>query len=146
MKILVLNGPNLDLLGTREPEVYGAMTLPELEGLCREWGRALDALVECRQSNHEGELIEWLHGADHEGVAAVVLNAGGYTHSSVALRDAIAAIVAPVIEVHLSNVHARERFRRRSLIAPVCAGTISGLGPAGYRAAIEVLARELPTA
>jgi 3-dehydroquinate dehydratase-2 len=144
MKILVLNGPNLDLLGSREPEVYGALTLPELDGLCREWGAAHDALVVCRQSNHEGQLIDWLHGAHEEGAAAVVLNAGGYTHTSVALRDAVAAIVVPVVEVHLSNVHARERFRRRSLIAPVCAGTISGLGAAGYRAAIEVLARDLP--
>lgn len=145
MKILVLNGPNLNLLGTREPDTYGAMTLPELDGLCREWGAEHDALVECRQSNYEGELIEWLHGADREGVAGVVVNAGGYTHTSVALRDAIAAIPAPAIEVHLTNVHARERFRHRSLIAPVCVGTISGLGPAGYRAAIETFARDLPS-
>ena len=142
MKILVLNGPNLNLLGRREPAVYGTLTLPELDGLCRDWGDALGAVVECRQSNDEGRLIDWLHAAADDGTAGVVLNAAGYTHTSVALRDAIAAVELPTIEVHLSNVHAREPFRRESLVAPVCRGTIAGLGAAGYRAAIEVLARD----
>ena len=141
MKILVLNGPNLNLLGAREPEVYGTLTLPELEGRCREWGAALGATVEARQSNHEGRLIDWVQGASEDGSGGVVLNPGGYTHTSVALRDAIAAIRVPVIEVHLSNVHAREPFRHRSLVSAVCAGTIGGLGEDGYRAAIETLAR-----
>lgn len=141
MKILVLNGPNLNLLGQRQPEVYGTTTLPELEGLCRDWGSAVEAVVECRQSNHEGDLIGWVQDAEREGAAGVVLNAGGYTHTSVALRDAVASVATPVIEVHLSNVHAREPFRRSSLLAPVCAGTVSGLGPIGYRAAIEALVR-----
>ena len=144
MKILVLNGPNLNRLGTREPATYGRLTLPELDARCQEWGFDLDAMVECRQSNHEGELIEWIHGAEDEGAAGIVLNAAGYAHTSVALRDAIAAIDLPVIEVHLTNVHARERFRHHSRIAAVCTGSISGLGPLGYRAAIEALARDLP--
>jgi 3-dehydroquinate dehydratase-2 len=141
VKILVLNGPNVNLLGTREPEVYGTTTLPELEAACSEWGDALGSIVEARQSNHEGELIDWIQGAAHEGADGIVLNAGGYSHTSVALRDAVAAIDLPVIEVHLSNVHARESFRHESLLAPVCAGTISGLGAIGYRGAIEALAR-----
>lgn len=145
MKILVLNGPNLNRLGSREPTTYGHVTLPELDASCSEWGQALDALVECRQSNHEGELIDWVHAAADEGVSGIVLNAGGFSHTSVALRDAIAAIDVPVIEVHLTNVFARERFRHHSRIAPVCAGSISGLGPIGYRAAIEALARDLPS-
>jgi 3-dehydroquinate dehydratase-2 len=141
VKILVLNGPNVNLLGTREPEVYGTTTLPELEAACAEWGDALGSIVEARQSNHEGELIDWIQGAAREGTSGIVLNAGGYTHTSVALRDAVAAIDLPVIEVHLSNVHARETFRHVSLLAPVCAGTIAGLGVIGYRAAIEALVR-----
>jgi 3-dehydroquinate dehydratase-2 len=141
VKILVVNGPNLNLLGSREPDTYGRTTLPELDAACREWGEAWGSVVETRQSNHEGDLVDWLQRAVEEGVEGVVLNAGGLTHTSVALRDAVAAVALPVIEVHLSNVHAREAFRRDSLLAPVCAGTISGLGVDGYRAAIEVLAR-----
>ena len=141
MKILVLNGPNVNLLGTREPEVYGTTTLPALEAACAEWGDALGSIVEARQSNHEGELIDWIQGAAGEGASGIVLNAGGYSHTSVALRDAVAAIDVPVIEVHLSNVHAREPFRHVSLLAPVCAGTVTGLGVVGYRAAIEALVR-----
>ena len=141
MKILVLNGPNLNMLGQREPGVYGLTTLPELEALCGEWGQAVGALVECRQSNHEGVLIEWIHAAAAEGASGLVLNAGGYSHTSVALADAVAAVDLPVIEVHLSNVHRREPFRHRSLLSSVCDGAVSGLGPAGYRAAIEALAR-----
>lgn len=141
MKILVLNGPNVNLLGAREPEVYGTTTLPELDAACSEWGDAQGAIVEARQSNHEGVLIDWIQGAAGEGAGGIVLNAGGFTHTSVALRDAVAATRLPVIEVHLSNVHAREPFRRESLLAAVCAGTITGLGVNGYRAAIEALAR-----
>lgn len=141
MKILVLNGPNLNLLGDREPAVYGRTTLPVLDGMCHDWGAEVDATVECRQSNHEGQLVDWLHGADDEGAGGVVLNPGGFTHTSVVLRDAISGIPVPVVEVHLSNVHAREPFRHSSLVSAVCAGTVTGLGVLGYRAAIEALSR-----
>jgi len=141
VKILVLNGPNLAALGRREPDVYGTASLAELDAACVAWGAEHGAEVTCAQSNDEGALIDRLYAAEDDGVAGVVFNAGGYTHTSVALRDAIAAIDVPVLEVHLSNVHAREAFRRESLIAPVCRGSIAGLGPAGYRAAIEAFAR-----
>lgn len=141
-KLLILNGPNLNLLGRREPGVYGRRTLDELEEACRAWATERGYEAVCRQSNHEGELIDWLHAADADGFVGVAINAGGYTHTSVALRDAIAAISAPVIEVHISNVHAREPFRHRSLIAPVCAGSISGLGVMGYQLAIHALTDE----
>lgn len=141
MKILVMNGPNLAALGRREPDVYGTTTLADLDAACVAWGAAHGAEVRCAQSNAEGPLIDALHDAVPDGVDGIVLNAGGYTHTSVALRDAIAAIPVPVIEVHLSNVYAREAFRHTSLLAPVCAGTITGLGPAGYRAAIDAFAR-----
>lgn len=141
MKILVLNGPNLNLLGNREPEVYGTLTLPELDALCRQWGDGVAATVECRQSNAEADLIGWIQRSAAEGAGGVVLNPGGYTHTSVALRDAVAAVDVPVVEVHLSNTQAREAFRHVSLVAPVCLGTIQGLGAEGYRAAIEVLSR-----
>jgi 3-dehydroquinate dehydratase II len=140
--ILVLNGPNLNLLGRREPEVYGRATLADLEAACVTTGRELGVDVVCRQSNHEGQLIDWLHGAADEGATGIVLNPGGYTHTSVALRDAIAGIDVPVVEVHLSNVHARERFRRRSLTAGVCVGSVSGLGLEGYSLALRYLVRE----
>ena len=139
--ILVLNGPNLNLLGRREPEVYGRATLADLEVACAETGRELGVDVVCRQSNHEGQLIDWLHGAGDEGATGIVLNPGGYTHTSVALRDAVAAIDVPVVEVHLSNVHAREGFRRQSLTAGVCVGSVSGLGIEGYRLSVRFLAR-----
>jgi 3-dehydroquinate dehydratase-2 len=138
--ILVLNGPNLNLLGRREPELYGRLTLVELEERCLAWAEALGTSAECRQSNSEGDLIDWLQGAEGEGATGVVLNAGGFTHTSVALRDAVAAISIPVIEVHLSNVFARERFRHRSVLSPVCRGTITGLGALSYRAALLALA------
>jgi len=143
--ILVLHGPNLNRLGTREPEVYGTTTLAAIDEALVEQGRAAGVEVRCLQSNHEGTLIDALHAAADNGTGAVVLNAGGFTHTSVALRDAIVACGLPVIEVHLSNVAAREEFRRVSLIAPVVTGTISGFGPDSYRlgldAAVAVLRR-----
>jgi 3-dehydroquinate dehydratase-2 len=143
--VLVLNGPNLNLLGTREPEQYGSATLADLERLCRDAGARLGLAVDCRQSNHEGELIDWLHEAGREHAAGnllgVVLNPGAYTHTSVALHDAIKAAAVPVVEVHLSNVHAREPFRRHSYVAPVARGIIIGFGVQGYPLAIEALHR-----
>jgi 3-dehydroquinate dehydratase-2 len=144
-KILVLNGPNLNLLGMREPAVYGADTLADVERLCREEGAKLGVEVECRQSNHEGQLVDWLHEAGRDVKAGtmlgVVLNAGAYTHTSVALHDAIKGADVPVIELHISNVHAREPFRHHSYISPVARGIIVGLGVAGYPLAIAALAR-----
>ena len=140
-KVLVLNGPNLNLLGTREPEVYGSQTLDDIAGQLHSQAGELGLEVDVRQSNHEGHLIDWLHEAQADGVAAVVLNAGGFTHTSVALRDAIAAISTPVIEVHLSNPQARESFRRRSMISAVCKGSISGFGALSYRLALDAAAR-----
>ncbi|MFV0524482.1 MAG: type II 3-dehydroquinate dehydratase [Acidimicrobiales bacterium] len=141
-RLLILNGPNLNLLGTREPEVYGHATLADIMADCVAHGETIGVAVHHDQANGEGALIDALHRAraDDDGV---VFNPGGYTHTSVALRDAIAAIGIPVVEVHLSNVHARESFRRRSLLAPVCLGTIAGLGAHGYRLAIDALAEHL---
>lgn len=131
MRVLVLNGPNLNLLGQREPGMYGALSLAEVEAGVRRQAEVWGVELDFRQSNHEGQLVDWLHeaGRNYDGV---VLNAGAYTHTSVALRDAIAAIAVPVVEVHLTNVHAREPFRHRSLIAPVCIGQVSGFGPWSY--------------
>lgn len=132
MKILIINGPNLNLLGTREPDIYGSRTF---ESYLRELREMLDGdEVEYFQSNHEGDIIDALHRADCDGI---VLNAGAYTHTSLAIADAISAIPQPVVEVHLSNVYAREEIRRRSLIAPVCAGSISGFGAAVYSLAVR---------
>jgi 3-dehydroquinate dehydratase-2 len=136
----VLHGPNLDRLGRREPEVYGRQTLAEIDGACADLAASLGFALETRQSAHEGALIGWLHEAADTGAAGVVLNPGGYTHTSVALRDAIAGIDVPVVEVHLSNVHAREPFRHVSLTGAVCVGTIAGLGAEGYLAALRYLA------
>jgi 3-dehydroquinate dehydratase-2 len=140
-RILVLNGPNLNRLGTREPEVYGSDTLDDIAALLHERAAPLGLDVDLRQSNHEGHLIDWLHEAADTGCHAVILNAGGFTHTSVALRDAIASIPTPVIEVHLSNPAAREGFRRRSLIAGVCTGSISGFGAGSYSLALDAAAR-----
>lgn len=129
MKVLVLHGPNLNLLGTRETDVYGRTTLPEVDAALESLGRELGVEVECYQSNHEGELIDKLHKTDAE---AVVLNPGGFTHYSIALRDAVASVKIPVVEVHLSNIYAREEFRHRSVIASVAAGQISGFGMDSY--------------
>jgi 3-dehydroquinate dehydratase II len=135
--ILVLNGPNLNRLGTREPEVYGAQTLPELETQIFAWGQALGLEVISRQSNFEGQLLEWVQTASEEKFSGIIINPGALTHYSYALRDAIAGQPLPVLEVHLSNVHAREEFRHKSVITAVCKGCILGLGPQGYRLALE---------
>ena len=144
-RILILNGPNLNLLGTREPGIYGALTLDAIEAALRE-RCGLRAGLEFRQSNSEGELVGWIHEAGRDGVG-VVLNAGAYTHTSIAIRDAISGSGARVVEVHLSNVHARESFRHRSMIAAVSMGVISGFGALSYGLALEaLLAQEtLPT-
>jgi 3-dehydroquinate dehydratase-2 len=139
--IYVLNGSNLNLLGTREPEIYGADTLDEIAGRLEDRARELGVAVDVRQSNHEGHLIDWLHEAQAEGAKAVILNAGGFTHTSVALLDAINAVTTPVIEVHLSNPHARESFRHRSLIAKGARGTIAGFGALSYELALDAAAR-----
>ncbi len=137
--ILVLNGPNLNLLGQREPGIYGSTTLGQLEDLCGTWAADLGLDVSCRQTNHEGVLIDWLHAAEEGGFTGVILNAGGLSHTSVALLDAIKSIRLPVVEVHLSNVYAREEFRHRSLIGAACRGSISGFGTGSYRAALVAL-------
>ncbi len=139
-RILVLSGPNLNLLGEREPSVYGTASLEDIHRALRARAGALGVEVDLRQHSGEGEMIDALHGV-RKGAAGVVLNPGAYAHTSYALRDAVAAIALPVIEVHLSNVFAREAFRHKSVIAPVCWGTISGLGPYGYELALEALAR-----
>ena len=135
--VFVLNGPNLNLLGTREPEVYGADTLDDIAAACEDHARALGLTVDLRQSNHEGHLVDWLHEAQTSGARAVLLNAGAYTHTSVALHDAIKAIATPVIEVHLSNPHARERFRHRSLVGQAAKGTVAGFGARSYLLALD---------
>ncbi len=135
-KILVLHGPNLNLLGFREVEIYGATSLAELDEAINKRAAELDLEVRIAQSNHEGQLIDWIH-EHREWAKGIILNPGGYTHTSVALRDAVAAVRLPCIEVHISNVFAREAFRRKSLISPVCQGVISGLGATGYLLALE---------
>jgi len=142
--ILVLNGPNLNLLGTREPHIYGHTTLEDIDQDLRQYGQELGVTVETFQSNGEGDLIDRIHQA-RTTVQALIVNAGGYTHTSVALRDALAGVALPVIEVHLSNLAAREEFRHRSLLAPVCVGQITGLGAFGYRLALEAALHILKT-
>jgi 3-dehydroquinate dehydratase-2 len=139
--IFVLNGPNLNLLGTREPAVYGSDTLDDIAASLSSRADELGLTLDIRQSNHEGHLIDWLHEAQEAKAKAVILNPGGYTHTSVALRDAVASIEIPVIEVHLSNPQARESFRRRSMVAGVARGSISGFGSLSYLLALDAAAR-----
>ena len=137
MKILCLNGPNLNRLGKREPSVYGTETLTDIENSLIQFGKQHQVNISCFQSNHEGQLIDWIHEAEDNDVKGIILNPGAYTHTSYAIRDAIASINIPVIEVHISNIHKREAFRHVSVIAPVCVGQISGLGSFGYQLALE---------
>lgn len=139
--IFVLNGPNLNLLGLREPEIYGHDTLDDIAGMLEDRARALDLSVDLRQSNHEGHLIDWLHEAQATDAKAVLLNAGAFTHTSFALYDAIRSITTPVIEVHLSNPNAREEYRRHSFVGMAAKGTISGFGALSYMLALEAAAR-----
>jgi 3-dehydroquinate dehydratase-2 len=141
-RVLVLNGPNLNLLGTREPEIYGRTTLADVEAACVAAGAALGLEVTCRQSNHEGELVTWVQEA-REAQQGLVVNAGAYTHTSLALHDALRASGLPAIEVHLSNIHQREDFRRHSYVALAAVGMICGLGPLGYELALRALAARL---
>ncbi|MCP8895536.1 type II 3-dehydroquinate dehydratase [Shinella daejeonensis] len=136
--VFVLNGPNLNALGKREPGIYGSQTLADIEALCRTEGEKLGFAVDFRQSNHEGDLIGWIHEAGDNAIG-VAINAAAYTHTSVALHDAIRAVGVPVIEVHLSNVHAREEFRHRSMIAPAVRGVICGFGAHSYILALQAL-------
>lgn len=139
--VFVLNGPNLNLLGLREPEIYGHDTLDDIAGRLEDRARDLDIEIDLRQSNHEGHLIDWLHEAQGAGAHAVLLNAGAFTHTSIALYDAIRAIRTPVIEVHLSNPHTREEFRHVSWIGRAALGTVAGFGPASYLVALEAAAQ-----
>ncbi len=143
-RVLVLNGPNLGRLGTREPLIYGDTTHAELAALCVKAGEELDLSVEVRQTDHEGELLGWLHEAA-DSATPVVLNGGAWTHTSIALRDACAALVAPLVEVHISNVHKREEFRHQSYISGVATGVIVGLGVEGYVLALSWLSSKLST-
>lgn len=143
MNILILHGPNLNLLGTREPDVYGRTTLADIDRQLAVLADELGVTVESFQSNHEGTLIDRIHAAAREGVAGLLINPGAYTHTSIALRDALAGVALPCVEVHLSNVHARESFRRRSLIAPVVLAQVAGFGAAGYGLALRGLVAHL---
>lgn len=139
--IYVLNGPNLNLLGLREPEIYGLDTLDDIAGRLEDQARGLGFEIDLRQSNHEGHLIDWLHEANAKVTKAVILNAGAFTHTSVALYDAIKAISVPVIEVHISNPHAREPFRHHSYVTPAARGIIAGFGVMGYSLALDAAAK-----
>lgn len=139
--VYVLNGPNLNLLGLREPEIYGTDTLDDIADMLEDRGRELGIEIDMRQSNHEGHLVDWLHEAQSEGARAVLLNAGAYTHTSVALHDAIKSIRTPVIEVHLSNPHTREAFRHKSYVGMAAKGSIAGFGKISYLLALEAAAR-----
>jgi 3-dehydroquinate dehydratase-2 len=140
-RILCLSGPNLQLLGTREPEVYGRETLAEIHARLQARGRALGVEVEGRQTNHEGTLVDWIGAAGSESFAGLVLNPGAYTHTSIAIYDALRAVGLPCVEVHLSNPDAREAFRRRSRVAPACVGRVAGFGADSYELGLEALVR-----
>ena len=137
--IFILNGPNLNLLGTREPHIYGSTTLAEVETLCQQRAKSLGHCISFRQSNHEGQLVDWIQEAVH-GAAGVIINPAAYTHTSVAILDALKNVKAPIIELHISNPHQREEFRHRSFVTPVATATIAGLGVAGYPIAVEAMA------
>lgn len=141
-QILLLNGPNLNLLGTREPQVYGADTLNDVESRARSQAEAAGWHFSCLQSNHEGVLIDRIHAAKQEGVTAIVINPGGLTHTSVALRDALAGVAIPFLEVHISNVHSRESFRHHSFLSAIAVGVICGLGIDGYRLAFDFMLKK----
>jgi 3-dehydroquinate dehydratase-2 len=143
MSILLLNGPNLNLLGTREPHIYGADTLADVERRFVDEAASLGLVVQCFQSNHEGALIDRIHAARLDGTRGIVINPGGLTHTSVSLRDALAAVALPVVEVHISNVHRREEFRHHSYVSGVADGVVAGLGVHGYGAALRYLAARL---
>jgi 3-dehydroquinate dehydratase-2 len=143
VKILVLSGPNLDRLGTREPQIYGSTTLPQIHEGLADVANQHGASVDCRQSNHEGELVTWLGKASDDGFDGVLINAGAYTHTSYALHDAIKGSPLPVVEVHISNPEARETFRHVSVIAAACVAKVAGFGPDSYRTALEALLRRL---
>ncbi len=139
--VFVLNGPNLNLLGTREPEIYGDETLDDIAGMLEDRALDLGLEIDMRQSNHEGHLVDWLHEAQASGALAVLLNAGAYSHTSIALHDAIKAIRTPVIEVHLSNPHKRDTFRHRSYVGMAALGTVAGFGANSYLVALEAVAK-----
>ncbi len=136
--VMVLHGPNLNLLGTREPGVYGAVTLPEIDRMLAERARQRGATVECHQSNIEGELVDKIQSAERRA-QAIIINPAAYTHTSIAIADALRAVALPAVEVHLSNVHARESYRHQSFVAPVCVGTIGGFGARGYALALDAV-------
>lgn len=137
MKLFVLNGPNLNRLGKREPEIYGSETLEDVKENLEVMAKQFQVELDFRQSNHEGQLVDWIHEAEDTNIKGIVFNPGAYTHTSVALRDAIAAVNVPVIEVHISNIHKREEFRHKSLLAAECIGQICGLGTFGYELALR---------
>ena len=140
--IYILNGPNLNTLGRREPAIYGSTTLADVEQRCHQVGTAAGLAIVFRQSNHEGELVDWIHEA-HDEAAAIIINAGAYTHTSLAIHDALRYFDKPIVEVHISNIHAREEIRHKSLIAPIALGMIVGFGPLGYELAITALKARL---
>lgn len=143
-RILILNGPNLNLLGTRQPEVYGSTTLADIEAMCAARAESLGLAVDFRQSNTEGELVDWIHEA-RDGFDGIIINAGAYTHTSVAILDALLSVETLTIEVHLSNIHQREEYRQHSFIATAAMGMICGLGAIGYELALDALASKLNT-
>jgi 3-dehydroquinate dehydratase-2 len=143
MRFLILHGPNLNMLGTREPGIYGQLTLAEIDSRLRAWAAAQGVEINIIQSNHEGVLVDAIHHAAGR-VDGIVINAGAYTHTSIAIRDALSAVKLPAVEVHLSNVYAREEFRHHSYLSPVCKGVICGLGWVGYRLALEALIESSP--
>ena len=142
-RILCISGPNLQLLGTRQPDVYGRVTLPEIHARLATRGRALGVEVEARQTNHEGTIVDWIGSAPAEGVAGLLLNPGAYTHTSIAILDALSGVALPCVEVHLSNPDAREPFRRRSRVAKACFARVAGFGADSYELALEGLARRI---